>query len=424
MCYNGFMLLDLIYGLVLIISLPFMATRWLSRDRRRHFLRRFSPGPMTSKRSGKRIWIHAVSVGEVRGIAHLIHHIHDTLSKNLVLTVTTLSGYRCAREIFPEMDVFPAPLDFSFTVRAYLKHLNPHLLMFNELEIWPNWTRLARNRGVPILVINARISDSAFRRYRRFNRLFRAPFSRPNRWMVQSALYVPRFKSLGIPENRIRVSGNIKADQALEASVTVPAEAEVFSGARCARPSRPLVVLASTHAEDEAVLFPALASMRDRPAVIIVPRHPGRAGEISRALDRLTIPHAIWSRIDAIDLDTRVLIYDRIGFLFPLMSVSDRVFMGGTFSPRTGGHNLYEPAVLGCSLFGGPHYNNFPDIGASLVAAGAYRVIHNPEDAQRELSEKTTAAEASRRREAAHREVELRRGSTERILEEIRQCLD
>ena len=421
LCYNaGMRLPDLVYGMAFLAGFPLWMARCLRGEQRRHLRRRFAPGPLPPAK--RRIWIHAVSVGEVRAIADLARRAGQAFSLPVVLTVTTLSGYRQARAALKEIPVIPAPLDFSFVIKRYLNYLAPDLLLLNELEVWPNWTRLLKDRGIPMVVANARMSDTAYRRYRRFRRLLAPSFRRPDAWLVQSEAYTPRLMEMGVPADRIRVCGNIKADQALAAAAEVPDREQVFAHLHAREPRQPLVVLASTHEEDENILFPALASLETPPAVIIAPRHPRRTPAICRNLERLQIPFSVWSHASAVDLDRGVLVYDRIGYLMALMAVADRVFMGGTFSPRTGGHNLYEPAALGKSLWGGPHFNNFPEVGRALVEAGAYQVVRDPAAAAAALTPSGGGDAGSGER--ARKVVESRKGTTDRILEEMRRWLD
>ena len=412
--------LDLLYTMAFLLTFPLWIGRCLQRDQRRHLRRRFAPGHLPPLAGC--IWIHAVSVGEVRGIATLVKRVHETFSLPVVLTVTTLSGYNWASKSLSGVTVIPAPLDFSFVIKRYLKALAPRLLMLNELEVWPNWTRLTRRRGIPVMVVNARMSDNAFRRYRRFRRLLAPSFGRPDAWLVQSATYIRHFTDLGVPPGRLYVCGNIKADQALAAARDVPARQDVLAHLHAREPRHPLVVMASTHEEDEAVWLPALAGMEARPAVILVPRHPKRLAAICRRMERLSLPYCVWSHAAAVDLDRGILIYDRIGYLLPIMSVADRVIMGGTFSPRTGGHNLYEPAALAKPVWGGKHINNFPEVGRALAESGAYQVVDHIGQAVIALD--GTRDNAGGAGERARRVVEAGQGTTARILDEMKRWLD
>ncbi|MDY0296713.1 MAG: glycosyltransferase N-terminal domain-containing protein [Acidobacteriota bacterium] len=409
---------DLLYGLAFLAGLPLWFPRLLKREQRRHLLRRFAPA--TTPIAAGCIWIHAVSVGEVRGISDLIARVRDTFALPVVLTVTTLSGYNWARKSLADVAVIPAPIDFTWVIRRYLRCLAPRLLLLNELEVWPNWTRLAQQRGIPIVVANARMSAGAFRRYRRFRGLVRASFSRPHAWLAQSSAYMQRFVELGVAPDRIRVCGNIKADQALAAVEHLPSRDEILAHLRAREPRKPLVVLSSTHDEDEARLLPALAAMPIAPAVILVPRHPGRVAAICRRLEKLDLPFAVWSHASAVDLDRGILVYDRIGYLLPLMSIADQVFMGGTFSPHTGGHNLYEPAALGRPIWGGPEFSNFPEISRALLNAGAYRMVTDDAGVAGALALAADPATGARARAV----VEAMRGTTARILAEIEKWLD
>ena len=227
-----------------------------------------------------------------------------------------------------------SPLDFSFVVRRFIDRIKPRLVIFNELEVWPNWISLLHRRSVPMLLINGRISETAFRPLPRFSasscgRFFR----RIDCFLVQNEIYRQRFLRLHIPAEKITVCGNIKADEADNSLQGLPARQEVRAHLRLAAPAKKIVVLASSHEQRRKYLHPGH-------------RRPGRRPFFSSSFPAMSsaprpsppncsasgvAPRALQPAAGRRTPDTQALIYDRMGYLFPIMSIADIVFMGGTF---------------------------------------------------------------------------------------------
>lgn len=411
------LVLDLVYLLLLLVSWPFWLKYLLKPSYRALLKDRLRPRPGLAGEPP--LWIHAVSVGEVRSLKSLIEALKG---QRVVLSVTTPAGYAFARGMFPDLQVFLAPLDLSFVVRRFVETIRPRLIVFNELEIWPNWIALLRRRRVPMLLINGRISQPAFRRYRFFGPLLRPFFRSVDRLLVQNDLYKQRFIRMGIAAERITVCGNIKADEAEGSLAGIPPPAEVFALLQVPLLARRIVILASSHEEDEAVFIPAIAAQAAAYFFIIVPRHIERAEAIADRLQQAGVRCARHSRQKAAGGAIDCLIYDRMGFLFPIMSIADIVFMGGTFQAATGGHNLYEPAALGKVIVGGPHYDNFPEIGRDLEERGAYFRVSDSREWQKFLA---TFPNIDRQRigDNARAAVAARKGSLACSIEHIRRYL-
>jgi len=413
------LILDLLYLLLLLVSWPFWlkyvlkpAYRPLLRDRLR---------PRSDLAGAPPVWIHAVSVGEARSLKSLVEALAKT-GQRIVLSVTTPAGFAFARGAFPETQVLLAPIDLSFVVRRFIDRIQPRLVVFNELEVWPNWIQLLHRRRIPMLLINGRISEAAFRRYRVFGFILRPFFRRIDRSLVQNELYKRRFERLGIQAERIAVCGNIKADEAVGSLDGVPPPEEVLSLLRLPPQARKIVVLASSHEEDERVFIPAIPAQAQRFFFIIVPRHIERAGAIASRLQQAGVRFSLTSQLPDAGGAVDCLVFDRMGFLFPIMSIADIVFMGGTFSAATGGHNLYEPAALGKVIAGGPWYDNFPDIGRELEERGVYHRLSGC----REWGEFLAAfpgVDPKRIGDSAREAVAARRGSLACSLEHIRRFL-
>ena len=421
------LLLDLAYFLIILLYLPLFPLwiKFLLKKEYRDILRhRFSPNIKSS--NNKRIWIHAVSVGEVRSLKYLIEKLKEKYkNKEIVLSVTTPSGFECAKDEFPGLAVINAPVDFSFIIKKFIKKINPQLLILNELEIWPNWIRITHREKVPVLLVNGRISELAFKRYKKTVFLLKGFLNKIDRYMVQAELYKKKFQQLGIPEEKLLVCGNIKADEAFNSLENLPPDSEIadFLGIRTGKNRKKIITVASSHLSDEQLIIPAINKLAEDFLFIIAPRHLNRVEEIEKRLANHRVEFSTWTKGKATPgtKTGSTLLFDRMGYLFKVLKISDIVFMGGTLERKIGGHNLYEPAVLGKLILGGPYYNNFPDIGEELATRGVYKIVRDTEEFQRMLPQ--CAAEMKQTAAAAVDAVSRRRGSTECILKEIQRLL-
>jgi 3-deoxy-D-manno-octulosonic-acid transferase len=419
-------LFDLLYILILIPLAPLWIKVLLKKEYRTLLKHRLSPNIKPS--SDKRLWIHAVSMGEVRSLKYLIEQFKETYKgKEIVLSVSTPSGYNCALEEYKDISVINAPVDFSFTIRKFIKVIDPELLVLNELEIWPNWVRITYKKKIPIVLINGRISETAFHRYRKGLFFFRHFFAKIQMFLVQAELYKERFLQLNIPAEKITVCGSIKADEAFNRMESLLPDNEIMDYLKIEATGKTIVTLASSHQKDEEQLIPIINKAGDRFTFIIIPRHLSRVQEVERLLETHGVGYLTWSKIEKNSEKggkdfPNVLIFDKIGYLFNVLKVSGIVFMGGTFDPRTGGHNLYEPAVLGKYIIGGPHYNNFPAIGDELVKKGVYHVVRSPGEILEKLLHLDTVDWESVKKESV-RAVSGRKGSIRCIIKEIEQFI-
>jgi 3-deoxy-D-manno-octulosonic-acid transferase len=365
-------ILDILYALLLLCTFPLWVKYVFKGKYRRLFAARLRP--QIAPQTAQTIWIHAVSVGEVRSLKSLLQVLGEK-SQPLVLSVTTPAGYEFACREYPSLNVIHSPFDLSSVIRRFIATVNPKLVIFNELEIWPNWISLLHKKRIPILLVNGRMSDSAFKRYRPFRFFLRRFIGHIDCFLVQNSIYKKRFQQLGIPAEKISLCGNIKADEADRSAQRLPAAAEVRRHLRLESSPKKIITLASSHGGSERILIPAIADLSGDFFFIIVPRHVQRARAIARQLGLQGLRYVLHGSGQPVPGDAQVLIYDRMGYMLPIISITDIVFMGGTHDPKIGGHNFYEPAAMGKLILGGPHYNNFPDIGRELEEAGVYRQI-------------------------------------------------
>ncbi len=410
---------DFAYLLLSLISIPIWP-KYLTQKRYRRMIRSRLL-PEKSRGIKPSIWMHAVSVGEVNSLLSLIDDLASHFSDHqVVLTVSTPSGYRHALEKARSCLVVPAPLDFSFSVKRFISTHQPRLIILNELEIWPNWLSIAQKLHIPLILINGRLSDNAFSRYLFFRRFSASMLNRIQRILCQSDHYRKRFLQLGIAPEKVIISGHIKADEAAR-QLTGLKEREALRKELRIDPDRKKILFASSHSEDEVVFFPLLQELSRENQVIIAPRHLDRTRTISDMLKRKGIRHHLWSEETGEEDRCDIVLFDRMGKLLQLMALADAVVMGGTFSAQTGGHNLFEPLACSKLILGGPHTENFPDIAQDLIAEGLYIPFETTAELQVLLQSSGIFAPGIH--EKASQTMKRYSGANETILREIKRCL-
>jgi 3-deoxy-D-manno-octulosonic-acid transferase len=389
------------------------------------------------------IWIHAVSVGEVLSGVSLARRLKaEYPGRPLVVSTTTITGQALARERMPFADaVFYFPLDWVFSVRRALRAVRPSIIIILETEIWPNFLREARRWGIPVLFVSGRISDRSFARYQRhfgpfgfFLRPFlRRVLSGVAAFLMQSEKDAARIQALGAPADRVHVSGNLKYD--LEIPAPTPFANWLEAEAR-RRGRAPIIVAGSIVASEEPlalIAFGTLQGEHPRALLVLAPRKPERFEEAAEFIDeshrkymrrsQLPVPapsKAVSQNGEAIiPDDVTVLLLDSIGELGSLYRVADGAFVGGSLVP-SGGHNILEPAAFGKIPIFGPSMENFAEIAARFVAAGAAIQVESPEDAGVAWIELLRNPERMRRMgDAARGLIEGSRGAADRALVEI-----
>lgn len=378
------------------------------RERRRERLGRVPD-------AGGELWIHAASVGELAAAEPLVARLLETGNHRLLISTMTHTAASRARAVFGDESrvrhLF-APLDTRGCVRRWLDHTRPDRLVLVETEIWPVLLDECCRRGIPVAMVNARLSARSLRRYRRFPGLFRAALADVEPLLCQSEADRDRLATLVADPSRLRVTGNIKFDRPLaaESSPEVRAWAEAWS-------DRPCWVAGSTHPGEERIVAEAqrelLASHPDALAVV-VPRHPDRAAEVLATLQRAGLDaRPIGERSDRPGPDAVVV--DRMGVLEALYGRVDALFVGGSLVAGIGGHNLIEAAASGRPVSTGPFVDNQRDAADLLADAGALARVDSATDLAATLAgwfdDPESATETGRRGRAA---VEGARGALER----------
>ncbi len=321
------------------------------------------------------IWLHAVSVGEVLAVAGLAEEFLRRYPQyRIFVSTTTDTGQALARKRFGEGNVFYFPMDFAFAVRPYLRALHPELVVIAETEFWPNFMRLGRARGARIAVVNARISDRSWPRYRRFRGLLQRALVNVDLFLAQTSEDALRLKDIGAEAERVQVAGNLKFD------IPLPRPPEIVKDLRksmAATAAGPVLVCGSTVDGEESLLLKAFENVlvqHPRAVMILAPRHPERFPAVAALLEQMSIRFCRRSLWNGEPLTGQVLLLDTIGELAALYAIADIAFVGGSLVPR-GGHNIIEPAQHGVATLVGNHTENFRDIVSLFQRRDAVRIV-------------------------------------------------
>ena len=367
-----------VYDALTTLAVP-PAAAWVAmRSRHRPLLARFSP--VVPEGMNAPFWVHACSVGELSVarpvIAALIERYPDAPT---VLTVSTVTAWDMASKDPAGAALAWFPIDQRTVVARFFERLKPRALLLMETEIWPNVLREAERRGVPTLVLNARLSDKHFARYKRNAPFFQTVFSRITHVVAQHPTYADRFTSLGVDRARVTVTGNIKFD-----NLTTAVDEAKLKGLReqCGLcDTGPIVVFGSTRPGDEALAAACWRTWKDQfpdARLIVAPRHRQRLQE---ALSAFTDPVMLRSRIVSGERvqHERVLFVDTLGELVDFYALATVAIIGGSFYPGVNGHNPLEPAALGVPTVFGPYMSNFIDPAEVLINAQAAIQVESPD---------------------------------------------
>lgn len=349
------------------------------------------PAALVQAVSGKRVvWVHAVSVGEVLAASRLVSELADTLGDGwiVVVSTTTRTGQKLARERFGAERVFFFPLDFAHAVRPYLDALRPAAVVLMESEVWPRMMYECRRRGTPVIVVNARVSDRSFRRSRWVRWIWSRVLRRATLWLAQSEEDARRLVEMGARAECVRAIGNLKYD------VRAPRESRVAELIREIAAGRPIIVAGSTvHGEPRDEDSYVIHAWEGRPRkdfdalLVLAPRHPERFEHVHaiatefRSLKATELLNGKTS-VDAYSALTppaenrrvEIVVLDTIGDLAAVYGLADVAFVGGSLI-RRGGHNPLEPAQFGVPVVMGASFENFRDVVETMRAADAIRIV-------------------------------------------------
>ncbi|MFB3920949.1 MAG: 3-deoxy-D-manno-octulosonic acid transferase [Terriglobia bacterium] len=425
----------LVYSVLFSLGIVLTAPYYLWRLRGKIFSaadwrERFGFLPTSFQHDGRpAIWIHAVSVGETLAVAGLTLELQQRYPEHKIfLSHVTPTGRGAGESRLPGISGrFYLPLDWGFCIRRAVERIRPAMLVIAETELWPNLLRAVHESGAKIILVNARLSDRSFRRYRWVGPFIRRVLENVDRICAQSPTDGERFASLGAKRERVVFAGNLKFD-------SVPPRAgeitHVLENALKLRQRCPILVAASTMPGEEALLLPAWKEIRrthNRALFILAPRHPNRCEEVIHLLTQNNISLLRRTKLEFEEgkLDSaEVFLLDTIGELAGLFALADVVYIGGSLVP-TGGHNVLEPAYWAKPIVFGPHMHNFRDIARQFVDGHAAMQVPDALALSKALLELLGDPERSRQLgEAAKNLLARESGATKRTLEHIAELLE
>jgi len=349
----------------------------------------YPQGLSESLRGFRPIWVHAVSVGEVRSAACLTRQIKAKYpDRKILLSTVTRAGKRMARQIDAGLDgVVYFPIDHPWIVRRALRLFDPSLLIFLETEIWPNVLRLAYGQGIPTLMLSGRVSPRAFRRYRVCGWFFSTVLKKFTSIGMQNEDNAERIIHLGADPEKVSITGNLKqapGDGAFDGRKKGERDLVLDS-----TKARRVLVAGSTHRGEEEVLLDVFRFLKSRIPnlmLILAPRHPHRFAEVERLLQRKNVSYEKRSRLNG-QLVTwpDVILLDTMGDLPAVYRLADVTFVGGSLVDA-GGHNPMEPGRWGKPILFGPHMTNFSDIATEMKTKGGGIEVQDGEELIREIT--------------------------------------
>lgn len=367
------------YSCVLALLIPFAIAQLVMRgstrnkDYNRRRFERFGFVRRPPKENG--YLFHCVSVGEVVAASCLIKRIMRLEpDAQITITTTTPTGSARVRDIFKDtVHHFYLPYDLHMAMAGMLKRVKPKMVMITEVELWPNLVHACWKRHIPVVVINARMTDRSAKRYKKIGKLFNPMLGKLSHVCAQGQRDFDNYSWLGMDNNRLTLTNNIKFDQASSEINT----SSHFIG--ISRGERPLLVAGSTHEpEEKAILDAALEVWKVLPSfrVVIVPRHPERFDTVAKIIEKYNVSFARTSEIASVPDDINVILLDEMGKLNQAYAVASFAFVGGSIAER-GGHNALEPAAFSLPILMGPHTYNNPVICEYLQNCGALTIVED-----------------------------------------------
>ncbi len=416
-----------VYAVVAILGWPVYVALLIARKKyRSRFWERLGLVPRFEG-GRKRLWVHAISVGEVEAARTFVPALAEALPEvEIVVSTTTMTGRQRAERLFPDRPVFHFPIDLAPCVLLALRRVRPTAVIQVESEWWPNFFLLAARRGLPVMIVNLRMTDRSQRGYRRIRPLMRTVIDSCAAIGVQAPLYTDRLLGLGARPEHIHATGQMKHDgvgfrDTVEGAGALRRDVKI-------EPDAPVVVAGSTGPGEEALLLGAYERARKwhpRLRLVIVPRRPESFDRAAEAI--LAAGHGLLRRSSGEWLGPRlkppVILGDTMGELMAWYALADVVVLGRSFVPL-GGSNPMEPGSLGKPLVWGPEMYNFPVEAPAMVQAGAAIEGADAEALAKTIDDLLTDADKRRQMgEAARRTIRSMQGATQRNVDLVVRTL-
>ena len=362
-----------IYNSIVLLLLPFFLVRILFKSiqdkdyasRLHHRLGFYKQNKIQNS-----IWFHAVSLGEVIASEKIIKKLLE--SNDIVLSVTTPTGLRQAKKIYKDkISIIYAPWDFWFFISGVFRSYNPKALIIFETEIWPSMISYSRNKNIPVILCNGRLSDNSLKNYMIFKNFFKKILNKFELIFVQTKNHKENFKSLIGSDEIIEICGSVKFDTDTKEEPQNHISNYSF------------FLASSTHPGEDEIILNAFTKLKESFGdlkLIIVPRHPERANSIKSLFSNQNVKAKILSDTDQINGEDEIVIFNAIGHLNKLYSIANLAFVGGSMFKETGGHNIIEPAANMCPFIFGPYIYNFEDISQMFLSENACIQISNEDE--------------------------------------------
>lgn len=427
---------NVIYLFAGALYLPVLLYQMIvQRKNRRGWAERFGRISLAPS-AAPRIWVHAVSLGEINATPLLVAKLRERLPEHeVVISTTTDTGFARARQLYDPACVFRYPLDFSWVVSRVLARVRPSLIVLVELEVWPNLVTRAGRRGIPVTVVNGRLTHRSHRRLRRLGGIGRSMFRRL-RWVgAQDTQIAERFRGLGVQDEHLDITGSLKWDTA-QVAERIDGDDALAAAVGIDR-HQPLWVCGSTGPDEEALILDAyrrVCEVNPEVALAIIPRKPERFGQVAdlvrqagyECTRRSEHPDGKQGKSGSPGPGTarasgrpRVILGDTMGELRKFYSLADAVFVGRSLVPL-GGSDPMEVAALAKPVVVGPHMDNFRLPVAALESVGAIRTVQSAEELAAEIDRLCRDPDYARRLgEAARRVVLDHQGATDRTVDAL-----
>lgn len=321
--------------------------------------------PLISKGTRPLVWIHAVSVGETKAITPLVKTLRAQLNNPvIVISNITETGHAEAKRSIPLADYHVyLPIDLRFIIRPIIKRAAPDLVILSETDFWYNFLKGAKDSGAVVAVVNGKISERSFNRFKKTPYFSKKLFSYVNLFCIQSKHYHERFKALGIEPNKLEVTGNLKFDD--EYPRLTKEQHETWKRQFQITTQNQIVVVGSSHDPEEKLILEQMALVwKEKPHVklLIVPRHPERFNTVAVLLEKENIPYLRFSQLENGSKNAKVILVDAMGLLRKCYQLADLAIVAGSYTPRVGGHNILEPSWYGVPVIYGPHMHSQPEL--------------------------------------------------------------
>jgi 3-deoxy-D-manno-octulosonic-acid transferase len=386
--YNILLFIATVLGLPLIIPMVLISDKRRKTVFQRLGLIRLPPKFVRQgfeKSKKKLVWVHGLSVGEVLSAIPLVKMLNEcSAAPHIVFSASTKTGYEIANRHFNDdvESVFYFPYDLAFSVKRITRKISPEIVIIVETDIWPNFLFEMKKHRTSVLLVNARLSKASFIGYKRLGFFAKQVFLHFVHICAQSSEDAERFHQLGVPLDRITITGNIKFDEALR-TLNLK-DIEELKRSFYIQHARKVLLAGSTHPGEEEVLLEAFTNLKTHTVdllLIVAPRNPERAGSISRMFNSAGFSVGLMKELKQIFSDNKfdVIIVDTIGLLKTLYAVSDVAFIGGSLV-KCGGHNPLEPAVFSKPILFGEDMSDFSDISSMLLEAGGAVCVKDAKD--------------------------------------------